>query len=340
MFQESLGPSFVPSVEEHRPRVATASVLQANSTIKPSKTCCYCGKNHPTEKCLKLCGSIQVNREKLKSAGLCFQCLLPGHTAQGCSVVCRKCNGHHHEIICGPPAVGPTSAGVSNLSLPPPLPSSGNVNASATHSSSTTSVIGVANSTPHVPVTPVHCVALCLCHSAWQSGYCQGHGNVWYQFRSLICHTRLGQSCKTKMGWQWTSCICFVWVWKPSYTDLRHIVSVNLQANHESDQPLLATAVDVIWAPFSCQSLGPDILDSFADISFADHYETGSVVKNDILIGMGVYWQFVLPKVLCSEVADLIAQNSVFGWIVSGCLLSGQLSSSSQCISSAVVCKC
>ena len=72
MFQESLGPSFKSSVEERRPRVATASALQATSTVKPSKTCCFCGKNHPTEKCFKLSGSIQVEKEKVKSAGLCF----------------------------------------------------------------------------------------------------------------------------------------------------------------------------------------------------------------------------------------------------------------------------
>ena len=132
MFQESLGPSFKPSGEEHRPRVATASALQATSTMKPSKTCYFCGKNHPTEKCFKLSGPIQVKKEKLKSAGLCFRCLRPGHIAKGCTVVCQKCNGRYHEIICGPPVVGPTSAGFSNLSLPPP-PSSGNVNVSATH---------------------------------------------------------------------------------------------------------------------------------------------------------------------------------------------------------------
>ena len=116
---------------------------------------------------------------------------------------------------------------------------------------------------------------------------------------------------------------------KPSKTDLRHIFSVNLQDNHGTDQPLFATAVDVICAPLSRPSLGHDILNSFGDISFADHYEAGSVVKIDILIGMDSYWQFVLPQVLCSEVADLIAQNSVFGWIVSGCLSSG--SSASHC---------
>ena len=34
-----------------------------------------------------------------------------------------------------------------------------------------------------------------------------------------------------------------------------------------------------------------------------------------------------LPQVLCSEVAQLIAQNSVFGWIVSGSLSSGSSAS-------------
>ena len=38
MFQESLGPSFKSSVEERRPRVATASALQATSTVNRSRT--------------------------------------------------------------------------------------------------------------------------------------------------------------------------------------------------------------------------------------------------------------------------------------------------------------
>ena len=333
MFQESLGPSFKSSVEERRPRVATASALQATSTVKPSKTCCFCGKNHPTEKCFKLSGSIQVKKEKLKSAGLCFRCLLPGHIAKGCSVVCRKCNGRHHEIICGPPAVGPTSAGVSNVSSQPPQ-SSGNVNTSATRSSSTTSFVSVANSTPPGDM------------SALQFARVTVHGSQGVTEATVMFDTGSDRSYVTqdlvnsvKPKWVDSEPVAFASFGsdKPSKTDLRHIFSVNLQDNHDTDQPLLATAVDVICAPLSRPSLGHDILNSFGDISFADHYETGSVVKIDILIGMDSYWRFVLPQVLYSEVADLIAQNSVFGWIVSGCLSSG--SSASHCnVSHQLVC--
>ena len=331
MFQESLGPSFKYSVEERRPRVATASALQATSTVKPSKTCCFCGKNHSTEKCFKLSGSIQVKKEKLKSAGLCIRCLLPGHIAKVCSVVCRKCNGRHHEIICGPLAVGPTSAGVSNVSSPPP-PSSGNVNASATHSSSTTSFVSVANSTPPGDMSASHpSVALQFARVTVHGS--QGVTEAMVMFdtgsdRSFVTQDLVN---RVKPKWVDSEPVAFASFGsgKPSKTDLWHIFSVNLQDNHGTDQPLLATAVDVICAPLSRPSLGHDILNSFGDISFADHYETGSVVKIDILIGMDSYWRFVLPQVLCSEVADLIAQNSMFGWIVSGCLSSG--SSASHC---------
>ena len=331
-FQESLGPSFKSSVEERRPRVATASVLQATSTVKPSKTCCFCGKNHLTEKCFKLSGSIQVKKDKLKSAGLCFRCLLPGHIAKGCSVVCRKCNGRHHEIICGPPAVGPTSAGVSNVSSPLSPPSSGNVNVSATHSSSTTSFVSVANSTPPGDMSASHpSIALQFARVTVHGSQGVTEATVMFDTGSDRSYVTQDLVNRVKPKWVDSEPVAFASFGsgKPSKTDLRHIFSVNLQDNHGTDQPLLATAVDVICAPLSRPSLGRDILNSFGDISFADHYETGSVVKIDILIGMDSYWRFVLPQVLCSEVADLIAQNSVFGWIVSGCLSSG--SSASHC---------
>ena len=330
MFQESLGPSFKSSVEERRPRVATASALQATSTLKPSKTCCFCGKNHPTEKCFKLSGSIQVKKEKLKSAGLCFRCLLPGHIAKGCSVVCWKCNGRHHEIICGPPAVGPTSAGVSNVSSPPPY--SGNVNASATHSLSTTSFVSVANSTPPGDMSASHpSVALQFARVTLHGSQGVTEATVMFDTGSDRSYVTQDLVNRVKPKWVDSEPVAFASFGsgKPSKTDLRHIFSVNLQDNHGTDQPLLATAVDVICAPLSRPSLGHDILNSFGDISIAGHYETGSVVKIDILIGMDSYWRFVLPQVLYSEVAYLIAQNSVFGWIVSGCLSSG--SSASHC---------
>ena len=233
--------------------------------------------------------------------------------------MCQKCNGRHHEIICGPPAVGPTSAGVSNVSSPPP-PSSGNVNASATHSSSTTSFVSVANSTPPGDMSASHpSVALQFARVTVHGSQGVTEATVMFDTGSDRSYVTQDLVNRVKPKWVDSELVAFASFGsgKPSKTDLRHIFSVNLQDNHGTDQPLLATAVDVICAPLSRPSLGHDILNSFGDISFADHYETGSVVKIDILIGMDSYWRFVLPQVLYSEVADLIAQNSVFGWIVS-----------------------
>ena len=59
------------------------------------------------------------------------------------------------------------------------------------------------------------------------------------------------------------------------------------------DHTLLATAVDVICAPLFHPEIPKQTLDSFGEISFADRYDCGSVVKVDLLIGLDAYWGFV-----------------------------------------------
>ena len=342
MFQESLGPSFKSSVEERRPRVATASTLQATSTVKPSKTCCFCGKNHPTEKCFKLSGSIQVKKEKLKSAGLCFRCLLPGHIAKGCSVVCRKCNGRHHEIICGPPAVGATSAGVSKVSSPPP-PSSGNVNASATHSSSTTSFVSVANSTPPGDMSASHpSVAL-------QFARVTVHGSQGVTEATVMFDTGSDRSYVTqdlvnlvKPKWVDSEPVAFASFGsgKPSKTDLRHIFF-----SKPAGQPWYRSTS-------SCHSSGCHLCAFVASKFGSRHFEL-------------LWWHFLCrslwDRVCCQDwytdrnrfILAVCFTPSVVQWgswphctkfsVWLDCVrlfIVGQLSISLQCISSVVVCKC
>ena len=139
--------------------------------------------------------------------------------------MCRKCNGCHHEIICGPPVVWPTSAGVSNLSLPPP-PSSCNVNVSAIHSSSTTSVIGVGNSTPSGNMSTSHPSVLL------QFARVTVHGSLGVTEAMLMFYTGSDRSYVTqdlvsrvKPKWVDSEPVAFssFGSGKPSKTDLRHI---------------------------------------------------------------------------------------------------------------------
>ena len=145
--------------------------------------------------------------------------------AKGCSVVCRKCNGWHHEIICGPPEVGPILGGVRNSSLPPPpqLPSSGNVNASATYSSLTTSVVSVESS------TLVSCLHLTrLLHSGLLVSQCMTVRVLLRPRLSLIpvqiAHLSHDHA---KPKWVDSEPVAFASFGsgKPSKTDLRHFFS-------------------------------------------------------------------------------------------------------------------
>ena len=54
------------------------------------------------------------------------------------------------------------------------------------------------------------------------------------------------------------------------------------------------------------------------DLAF-DYKDSSPHVTIDILIGQDLYWSFILGDVFRSESSNLVAQKSVFGWILSGC---------------------
>ena len=62
-------------------------------------------------------------------------------------------------------------------------------------------------------------------------------------------------------------------------------------------------------------------------LPLADDYLTDRNVTVDILVGLDLYWKFMLPdQVLLTE--GLVAQKSVFGWILSGSWTTDEQSSS------------
>ena len=86
----------VPIKSEEKRDKATVSALQTSSEING---CGFCGKCHLTERCLDMLKlSIPERKEKIKSSGLCFRCLLKGHIAKRCAAKCLKCKGRHNQI--------------------------------------------------------------------------------------------------------------------------------------------------------------------------------------------------------------------------------------------------
>jgi hypothetical protein len=76
----------------------------------------------------------------------------------------------------------------------------------------------------------------------------------------------------------------------------------------------------VVCAPIYRRSIPSDILQQFGKVQFVEDYSQSQRVKADILIGLDNYWRFVRPDVvpLPEEESTLVAQRTIFGWILSG----------------------
>ena len=77
-----------------------------------------------------------------------------------------------------------------------------------------------------------------------------------------------------------------------------------------------ATEVPVICLPLSRPSVDKHMLDSFRHLQLADDLPGGEMTI-DILIGQDMFWELISGEVVRGD-KGIIAQRSVFGWVLSG----------------------
>jgi hypothetical protein len=82
--------------------VPTAASL--SNTFNKDKGCVFCGKsNHSSTACFKVKNmSLEEKQQRVKSNNGCFRCLRKGHMSRNCSdnSKCAKCSKAHHQLIC------------------------------------------------------------------------------------------------------------------------------------------------------------------------------------------------------------------------------------------------
>ena len=110
-----------------------------------------------------------------------------------------------------------------------------------------------------------------------------------------------------------------------SKAQMRSIFDLILQDEHGSDQSLFATEVSVICAPLVCPEVPQSVLTLFGELSMAWDYTLSSESKLDILVGLDSYWKFVKPQITGCSVEGLMAQSTVFGWVLFGSVLVSQM---------------
>ncbi|XP_038122432.1 uncharacterized protein LOC119771109 [Culex quinquefasciatus] len=85
-------PTFKPAQRSH----AVAAIPASEST------CDFCGGSHGNYQCSTLTSlSMPQRREKVRVAGLCYNCLRKGHFVSGCpsTKACRKCEARHNTLL-------------------------------------------------------------------------------------------------------------------------------------------------------------------------------------------------------------------------------------------------
>ena len=318
-------------------RRASASALHVHSSALGSEdvqfSCDVCGiKGHTAERCWNLTklSTVSERRSKVQMCGLCFRCLRRDHVAKDCLNKCDKCGGRHHVLLCDPrptytqekcstsstsrqsdshrPVSHSTEQKHTNSNLS--LASNSNV-----HANSKDSKDSKDSKTKRVILQTTDVTAL----------GCTGKSGIFTVLfdtgsdRSYVS-SRLVK--RVEPEWVGTQPISYS-VFGTDHggkSELRNLFHVNLKCADDSYVSLFATEIPTICAPVYRPDIPLHVLQSFEQLSIEADCSDGGEVQVDVLIGLDSYWKFMKSGIV-RNTGGLVAQESVFGWVLSGSLV-------------------
>jgi hypothetical protein len=101
----------------------------------------------------------------------------------------------------------------------------------------------------------------------------------------------------------------------------RNVYKFELEGVTGGVHTLRAIEIPVICTPMRRTGVTSNLMNSFGPLRFADSYTENREITIDILIGLNFYWLFMKNGMI--RVDGLVAQETVFGWVVSGSWGSG-----------------
>lgn len=296
--QVAVKKSEVASEEKKRQNVPTAMALQAasESGLKQKTTCGFCQKPHPTWKCWEVSKlPVRERVDCVKRAGLCFVCFAKDHKAKYCNKKCFKCEGKHNAFICD-------KAGQDQA-----LVQGGGENETPAMSS-------ISDNGPVKIVLQTARVFIQGQNGVVEATVCFDSGAD----RSYISSRLVKQA-----GLKWVSSECTRYACfggSQSASQDRNVFKVTARNRLCPSQQVTFSAVEVpvICQPMYRQSVPLDVIHGFGDKNWADDYSLNRKVSIDLLVGLDMYWKLMSGDVCKSPDVGLLAQESVFGWVLSG----------------------
>ena len=305
-----------------------AALLQTSPSVS---TCAVCGRNgHETEWCYTLINaSVNSRKEILRTARACFRCLRndKGHQFKRCKGSCKLCRGRHHALLCD------CKASTESHASPLFTESSSKATSAQSVSSATgdsTSLSACSSKRVLLQTIRINIKgargsvsAILMLDTGSDRSYVSKR--IVEQVRpkwisnDLLSYSAFGDQ---------NPC-------KPISCDVFNV----LLSNDETCLNAQLTEIPVICPQIACPPVPSDVFDVYPSVEAI----SGQDVTVDVLISLDLYW-----KVMTSDLKvvgnGLVAQRSIFGWILSGTVPNSQpcsfVSSSLQLFSSSVAARC
>ncbi|XP_071961249.1 uncharacterized protein [Antedon mediterranea] len=287
----------------------TVSAMPATVAVaRKIKNCIFCNRtNHSSWKCRRLRSMTYAEKSNvIKEAHACFKCLNTSHFARKCSFKCRSCNGPHHEIIC--------QKGTTQTATPVPVCTEPVVQAA------TTEPLVQAATTTHSNTDIPHS------HTVLQTAKVRVKGSkgdclVTVMFDTGSDNTYVSSNVVNKVGPVWLTSKSFAFAafgeGKPSQNETRNIYKLNVENKYGGWEIINCIEVKSICAPMFRAKVPQSSLKAVAHLPLADDYDKEREIHVDILVGLDYYWQF-MGRGIHNLPEGLVAQDTVFGWVISG----------------------
>ncbi len=284
------------------------------AAVSDKGLCGVCGKHHQIDKCHELQSSCIEDRKSLIwTKGLCFKCLVKGHSYRQCQETCSRCGGPHHILICeqSPSSLQEKKKGTYGKHKRKDKP-----NPSTPKSEPVLSHMGVC-STPLVTGQTSEVIMQVLRLNIEGR---KGHVEANVLFDSGSDRTYASSSLVQKVGAEFCSsesvAYCAFGSRQPK-EDLRHLYRFNIGGNG-SWATVTATEIPVVCAPIFRRTVPVGIRKELQNLPMAGEYSSNKKLDIDLLIGLDYYWSFLQPDFVPLPGTGLVAQRSIFGYILSG----------------------
>ena len=302
------------------PRVPTAAALHASVDSVSASQCAACGRDgHPLSRCYDITRAPVGDRKPiLRGIGACYKCLSTDkeHVYRSCFARCAKCKGRHHVLLCDPSSRGKQSQ----------FSTSCNTAGDSVHVNNNNVTSGSVNGTHDSVVSNVNSVTGVKTRVLLQTVRVMVQGragvsNAVILFDTGSDRTYISETLVRKIGPEWVGTHDLSYAafgsGKPSRTELRNVYNVSLQGPTGNTENVVATEIPVICAPMYRPAVPQSVLASLGQgVEFVDLCE-GQEIQVDILVGLDAYWRLMTSQMIGLP-GGLMAQRSVFGWVMSG----------------------